>query len=282
MNFCLPARAIIDDDFNYLTREVEIQYTVAGSSLINIICLDRLMVDEHIEKLIIPNTYIDNKGHTNKIELIAENVFSKKSAGSGSLIGVEESNKILFLDIDDSIEYINSRAFSSLRGLVKVKWPKNCLVIPEQCFLYSKLEEIEGINNVECIDTQAFAYCRIKNFTWPEKCPKIPNGCFYRCHLLESIDLNDSITQIGSEAFSKCTHLKSIKWPKKCSVIDKYCFFNCEHLQTINITDCLNEIRESAFAGSGILHIDLSSMLISHIAENAFPPMCNVIYPYYV
>lgn len=71
----------------------------------------------------------------------------------------------------------------------------------------------------------------------------------FRCSMLESIDIPDTVISIGQEAFEDCLYLKSVKLPNKLTEIAVETFINCESLQNINIPQSVIKINYNAFKG---------------------------------
>lgn len=72
---------------------------------------------------------------------------------------------------------VHSWAFRGAE-LVSFDWPADAVEIPQCCFLGSKIEQINGIENVESIGNYAFASTKIEKFSWPKKAAEIPPNCF--------------------------------------------------------------------------------------------------------
>ena len=96
-------------------------------------------------------------------------------------------------------------------------------------------------------------------------------GCaFQDCSSLASIDLPDSLTEIGESAFSGCSSLASIDLPDSLTVIGNRAFEGCSSLASIDLPDSLTEIGESAFYGcSSLASVDLPDSL-TMIGNSAF------------
>ena len=65
---------------------------------------------------------------------------------------------------------------------------------------------------------------------------------------IESVEIPDSVTSIGSEAFADCTGLTSITIPDSVTSIGSGAFANCTGLTSITIPDSVTSIGFGAFA----------------------------------
>ena len=108
---------------------------------------------------------------------------------------------------------------------------------------------------------------------------KVPEGTMYiqqmafsGCHI-ESIELPDSLKDIGGYAFSDCKELRKVKLGNGVTIIGnrhiKGIFAGCESLKHIDIPSQVNIIGEEAFADSGLESITLHEGL-NDIRKNAF------------
>lgn len=87
---------------------------------------------------------------------------------------------------------------------------------------------------------------------------------------ITTINLPNSITQIGKYAFYFCSDLQEITLPNSLLSIQEYTFGNCHALSKIHIPNTVTEIKENAFCHCNNLKtIDLPSSL-STIGRGAF------------
>ena len=77
----------------------------------------------------------------------------------------------------------------------------------------------------------------------------IGSNAFRSCYSLASITLPDGVTSIGSYAFYNCYSLASITLPDGVTSIGSYAFQNCHSLASITIPDGVTSIGGSAFSG---------------------------------
>lgn len=65
---------------------------------------------------------------------------------------------------------------------------------------------------------------------------------------ITSLQIPNSVTSIGSEAFSHCDLLKTVKLPDDIAYLDTATFAGCSSLESITLPRKLQEIKASAFA----------------------------------
>ena len=87
---------------------------------------------------------------------------------------------------------------------------------------------------------------------------------FQNCSGLTSIEIPDSVTNIGREAFSGCTGLTSIVIPDSVTSIGYYAFSGCTGLSTIDIPDSVTSIDNYAFRNCS----GLASVVIGNSATS--------------
>ena len=91
-----------------------------------------------------------------------------------------------------------------------VAWPKTCLTIPQSCFDNSSIRNVEGIEQVNKIESCAFYSTQLKRFSWPEGVSATETSAFLAgCENLEEIRFEGTgIRDVDLEYFFS---LKSIK-----------------------------------------------------------------------
>lgn len=86
------------------------------------------------------------------------------------------------------------------------------------------------------------------------------NYLFNGCTSLTTIEITDSVTNIGSCAFSGCTSLSSVTIPDSVKSISDHTFQSCSSLTSVTIPNSVTSIGGSAFEGC----TSLSSVTISY------------------
>ncbi len=82
----------------------------------------------------------------------------------------------------------------------------------------------------------------------PDSVTEIGNSAFAYCTSLTSVTIGDSVTTIGGYAFSGCTGLASVVIPDSVTAIGNYAFDGCTGLASVVIPDSVTAIGDSAFA----------------------------------
>ena len=92
---------------------------------------------------------------------------------------------------------------------------------------------------------------------------------------MKSITIPDSVTSIGSYAFSGCDQLTSITIPDSVKNIGSYAFSGCDKLTSITIPNSVTGIENRAFNCGRLTSAYLSSELAQKYADR-FPQKCKL------
>ena len=71
---------------------------------------------------------------------------------------------------------------------------------------------------------------------------------YFGPHILETIELPNTVISIGEEAFSYCENLKTIIWPDSLQSIGNYAFEGCISLEKVTLPDTISDIGDEVFA----------------------------------
>lgn len=85
--------------------------------------------------------------------------------------------------------------------------------------------------------------------TVPDRVRFIADEAFDSCKQLESVILQNGVTDIGNYAFAECSSLKTVSLPDTLRYIDSFAFSNCTALEKITIPKGVIHIETNAFYG---------------------------------
>ena len=78
---------------------------------------------------------------------------------------------------------------------------------------------------------------------------KIGKYAFRTCERMEKIEIPDSVTDIGEEAFRECRSLKEVVGGRKLQKLGGWVFEECKNLEKITLSSTLTEIGTGIFLG---------------------------------
>ncbi|NLB81991.1 MAG: leucine-rich repeat protein, partial [Clostridiaceae bacterium] len=83
----------------------------------------------------------------------------------------------------------------------------------------------------------------------PSGLTEIPGWTFPLCHRLNSVNIPNSVTYIGYNAFFSCSDLSSIQIPDNVTYIGGFAFYHCKNLTTVTIPDQVTTLDDGVFLG---------------------------------
>ena len=215
-----------------------------------------------ITKLTIPNS----------ITYIRESTFS----GCASLEGV--------LTIPDSVTSIGRKAFADCEGITELTIPDSVTDLDKYAFAgFTGLKKLTCPGNLSYVvsDSEVFSGCTslesIK-FTGEGGIPgyssfnalKTPWYISSEAGTELTIEIDESITGIGSWAFAGCSNITDINIPETVTSIGEYAFYNCA-LMKGPLPGPLSYIGRSAFEGcSSLTGVIVLSDEVTSIGEYTF------------
>lgn len=99
---------------------------------------------------------------------------------------------------------------------------------------------------------------------------KIESSAFSYCYNLKTVNIADTVKEIGYGVFSDCEKLTSVKLPSGLKELSARLFYGCKNLKNINIPSTVEKIQYSAFERcASITEINLPTGL-KEIADSTF------------
>ena len=128
----------------------------------------------------------------------------------------------------------------------------------------------EGIEDIKQFAFLEFS--KLNSVHFPNSLINIQSDAFYKCSSLRSVDLSSTrLSRIGERAFSMCTSIQSIQLPRTLNTIGFAAFYRCSGLTNVVFSVGLVNIGKLAFFEcTGLTSVDLSQTSLSRIENGTF------------
>ena len=134
------------------------------------------------------------------------------------------------LVIGNSVTSIGISAFDGCSGLTEVIW------------------NARNVQDFQDNSSRPFSGCdRLTDFVFGEEVEHIPDYLCYQLTSLNTIVIPNSVTSIGTNAFSFCSGLKTVTIPNSVTDIGDEAFYYCTGLKTVTIGNSVKSIGDKAF-----------------------------------
>ena len=163
------------------------------------------------------------------------------------------SSRLTSITIPNSITSIGDGAFSFCTGLTSITIPNSVTTIGSGAFYYC-LGLTDLIWNARnCISNGAMETSIIERVTIGDEVEVLPNY-FVSGSKITSVTIPNSVTTIGSSAFSGCSGLTGeLTIPNSVTTIGSSAFYYCSGLTSISIPESVTSIGKQAFYNDPII-----------------------------
>ena len=183
--------------------------------------------------------------------------------------------------LDDGVTSVENGAFEGCASLTNLTIGKSVEYIDSDAF--------NGCNRLSTITLRGEWFRkyffdeipRLNTIIIENGVTEIGNQVFSGCKSLESVTIPDSVTSIGPYAFANCTALKSITIPDAVTSIGSYAFANCTSLENLTIGESVTSIGDHAFKDCTSLKsvkIPSSVTIIEKAAFDGCSSMTKVVF----
>ena len=169
----------------------------------------------------------------------------------------------------DTVTSIAEFGFSSQDIIKKITLPDTLKTIGKFGFFDSKIEEITTPSSLEIISDCAFFACtELKSFSFVDGLKSIGKEAFFYCPKFDGkLDLPDSITFLGDQAFARSSDIVNIHIPNSLTELPEKLFNGTDMNTTLIIPGSIKKIHFDDF---GTCNIDtlICSSGVERIYEN--------------
>ena len=269
--------------YNYINEGSELEVTSGNSSIYQ----DEVVIPEEV-------TYMNR---TLKVTSIGQSAFEACTALTSVTIGNNVTSigiyaffrcsSLTSVTIGNSVKIIDDKAFSNCKGLTSITIPNSVTTIGYATFSgCTGLTSITIPNSVTSIGKNPFMGCTdlttmvvdsentkydsrencnaviesesktlvsgCKNSSIPNSVTSIGSSAFSGCSDLPSITIPNGVTKIGGSAFNGCSNLISITIPYSVTTIGSNAFRDCSGLTSVTIDSNVTSIGNLVFEGANI------------------------------
>lgn len=196
------------------------------------------------------------------INTIKEKAFSYHHRIQGNSSSVK---KVIVEDID---AWLNIKIEGPISN---VEEGDNCGYTDGYSLWEDENTEIKSIvipNNLTCIDSFKFQWCRVESVIIPQTVKSIGEYAF-ACSSINTITIPSSVTTIGKNAFQGCW-FSSITIPSSIAAISDGTFKGCTKLLSVTIPSSVRIIGAKAFSGCSSLNSITIPSSVTKISNGAF------------
>lgn len=182
----------------------------------------------------------------------------QNTTGSGNLAEGSgwaiDADGVLTIESDDGFaDWVSNGMASHCEKVTKAVINSGVQKIPDSAFGSSDSVNCGNMVSVEIPDTVT----------------EIGSVAFYYCDSLEAVTMPDTVKSLGSAAFHSCSNLTSCRLSENITSIPNRCFEHCDKLTAITIPAKVTSIGEYAFWGTELTSVTIPSNVTS-IGSAAF------------
>lgn len=167
------------------------------------------------------------------------------------------------------VTYVGAKAFAGCTALTQAELP-SVVQVGENAFAgCTALEEWTAGENLATIGSRALAQSALRTLSLGSKVTAVPEGLCYDCNLLELVDLEGRVTEIGAWAFEGCEALQTVTGTENLKTVGDYAFSDCQAV-TFAFPAQLEVVGENAFYFCRQRQIGALPQSIKSIGKRAF------------
>ena len=186
------------------------------------------------------------------------------------------SSTLTHLVIEEGVTSVSNEAFMWFRSIEHISFPETMTSLGYRSFdLCESLTEVYLPDSITEMSDGVFEYCySLSKINIPKNITSIPDR-FVQGSAITEIEIPDTVTIIGSDAFRGCTSLTQVDLPDGLEVLGSAAFEGCSGITSIEIPAGVTELQRDIFAGTGLTEIVVPDT-VTIIAQRAFANCANL------
>lgn len=168
------------------------------------------------------------------------------------------------MEIPETVTEIGDGVFDGCVNLTSIKLPTTITKISDRMFKGCvSLANFTIAQNITEIGASAFKGTNIRGIVIPNTVTNIGSGAFSYCGNLIEIEIPEGISVLPNETFYNCHNLTNVVLPNTLTEIGAKAFCCCENLTSIDLPGLLDRISSEAFSCSGLQEIEIPDSVTS-------------------
>ena len=187
-------------------------------------------------------------------------------------------NKLQMVELPDRIISIGKSAFAETLCLNRAGEEEKGYIYMEQILVTTPKEEavvtVKEGTGIIADGTSSFTF--VETLELPNSLTIIGEDAFWGCYNLKEIRFGNNLRYIESSGFMQCASLEKLMFPASIERIGRGAFYSCSNLKEISFGENLKEIEDMAFWGCSKLEIINISEGLEVIGKSAFSACHNL------
>lgn len=174
---------------------------------------------------------------------------------------------ITSIHIPGSVKSIGENAFCKCKKLLQVSYEKNSNIKSIEAGTFRRCTSLKKAvlpNKLTKLSEEAFSYCnKLQSINLPDTLTEIGDSTFIDCQSLSSVTIPKKVTHLPNLLFEECTSLRKVSLQGKVTAIGDFAFSDCKKLSDFTMPSSVKELGYSAFSGCYLLkQISLNTNII--------------------
>ena len=166
-------------------------------------------------------------------------------------------------------------------GEHNVTYIQSAIENDEAVFYKQSITKVVFPSSFESIAGYAFSKCTLLeevDFSACTKLKQLESSAFEYCSSLKSVDIPDTVEEIGAGVFYGCTSLVSISFPSALMAVSRWVCYGCTNLKEVDLTKSINltSLSPGMFQDCSSLTSIIIPEWVTYIGDTAFSGCTNL------